>query len=202
MDVNLWEGGTAFLPNCGECKVSICPAPHKMAAHRRRAPYNLGQAFDYACNDTDRVCYDLLVAGDTLWLALIPEDSLLEGIRVKVPVPDAVNVITFSIVAETITLDDCGATVTTPIVLPVPLTGLTTAALLSTWAQISPMLYTQPYAVGGRQGIRIGIVFTTFPVNGLSSFLGRIELTAVARDLETSQLADCRLNAACVIANP
>lgn len=202
MDVQLWEGGTAFLPDCGECKVSICPAPHKMAAHRRRAPYNMGQAFDYVCNQTDRVCYDLLLATDTLWLALIPEDSLLEGIRVKVPAPDAVNVVTFDVVAETITLEDCGALTTTPIVLPVSLTGLTTAALLSVWAQIAPMLYTQPYTVNGRTGIRIGIQFNTFPVNGLASFLGRIELTAVARDLETAQQADCRINGACVIANP
>lgn len=201
MDVNLWEGGTAFLPDCGECKVSICPAPHKMAAHRRRAPYNMGAAFDYACNTADRVCYDLLVAGDTLWLALIPEDALLEGIRVKVPVPDNINQITFNVVAETITLDDCGALVTTPIVLPVSLTGLNANALLSTWAEIAPMLYTQPYGPSGREGIRIGLELLTFPVNGLPSFRGRIELTAVARDLETVQVADCRQNAACVIAN-
>lgn len=201
MDVNLWEGGTAFLPDCGECKISICPAPHRMAAHRRRAPYNMGAAFDYQCDEVNRVCYDLLTAGDTLWLALIPEDSLLEGIRVKVPVPDAVNVITFDVVAETITLEDCGAAVTTPIVLPVSLTGLTTAALLSTWAQIAPMLYTQPYGPSGREGIRIGLSLTTFPVNGLPSFGGRIELTAVARDLETVQIADCRANGPCDISS-
>lgn len=202
MDVNLWEGGTAFLPNCGECKVSICPAPHKMAAHRRRAPYNMGAAFDYACDVTNRVCYDLLVAGDTLWLALIPEDSLLEGIRLKVSVPDAVNQITFDVVAETITLDDCGTAVTTPIVLPVALTGLDANTLQSIWAEIQPMLYTQPYGPSGREGIRIGIEFTTFPVNGLNTFAGRVELTAVARDLETVQVANCRLNGPCVIDNP
>jgi hypothetical protein len=202
MDVNLWEGGTAFLPDCGECKVSICPAPHKMAAHRRRAPYNMGAAFDYQCDPTNQVCYDLLLAGDTLWLALIPEDALLEGIRVKVSEPDAINQITFSVVAETITLEDCGTAVTTPIVLPVSLTGLNANALLSVWAQISPMLYTQPYGPSGREGIRIGLVLTTLPVNGLPSFRGRIELTAVARDLETVTVANCRLNGPCVIANP
>lgn len=203
MDVNLWEGGTAFLPDCGECKVSICPAPHKMAAHRRRAPYNMGGAFDYQCDGTNRVCYDLLLAGDTLWLALIPEDSVLHAIRTKVSVPDAVNVFTYDIVAETISLDDCGAAVTTPIVLPVALAGITVAALESIYAPITPNLYTDPFpAVGGRQGIRVGIEFNAFPVNGLAAFLGRIELTVVASDLETVSVADCRLNGPCVIANP
>jgi hypothetical protein len=200
MDVQLWEGGTAFLPDCGECKVSICPAPHKMAAHRRRAPYNMGGAFDYQCDRTNQVCFDLLTAGDTLWMALIPEDALLEGIRVKVSVPDAVNQITFSVVAETITLDDCGNAVS--VVLPVSLTGLNANALESIWAEIAPMLYTDPYGVNGREGIRLGLVLTTLPANGIASFQGRIELTVVARDLETSQVADCRANGACVIDNP
>lgn len=202
MDVNLWEGGTAFLPDCGECKISICPAPHRMAAHRRRAPYNMGGAFDYQCDVVNQVCYDLLTAGDTLWMALVPEDSVLEAIRLKVPVPDAVNVITFDVVAETITLEDCGTLVTTPIVLPVTLTGLTTAALASIYAPITPALYTQPYGPSGREGIRVGLELTTFPANGLPSFGGRIELTVVASDLETVQIADCRANGPCTIENP
>lgn len=202
MDVQLWDGGTAFLPDCGECKVSICPAPHRMAAHRRRAPYNMGSAFDYQCNTADQVCYDLLTAGDTLWLALVPEDSLIEGIRVKVSAPDAVNQITFSVVAETITLEDCGNAV--PIVLPIlplPLVGLNANALLSNWAEFNPMLYTQPYGLNGREGVRVGLELTTLPVNGIASFMGRIELTVVARDLETVQVADCRQNGPCVINN-
>lgn len=202
MDVNLWEGGTAFLPDCGECKVSICPAPHKMAAHRRRAPYNMGGAFDYQCDVVNRVCYDLLVAGDTLWLALIPEDAVLHAIRTKVSVPDAVNTFTYDIVAETITLEDCGAALTTPIVLPVSLAGISVAALAAVYAPITPNLYTDPYNALGRTGIRVGIEFNTFPANGLAAFLGRIELTVVASDLETVAVADCRLNGPCVIANP
>lgn len=203
MDLNLWLGGTAQLPDCGECLVDICPAPHRMSAHRRRAPYNLGQAFDYACDAEHRGCYDTLVDTDTLWLALIPEDSLLEGIRVKVPVLDASaeGTITFDVVAETITLDDCGAAVTTPIVLPAGLTGLDTLTLQSIWEEIAPMLYTNPYGPSGREGIRVGLQFTTFGTGGVQAFKGRIELTVVARDLETVQLADCRGNA-CVIANP
>lgn len=202
MDVNLWEGGTAFLPDCGQCKVSICPAPHKMAAHRRRAPYNMGAAFDYQCDETNQVCYNLLVAGDTLWLALIPEDALAEGIRLKVSAADNVNQITFDVVAETITLEDCGAAVTTPIVLPAGLTGLNANTLQSIWREFAPMLYTQPYGPSGRLGIRVGIQFNTFPANGLPSFQGRVELTAVAHDLETVTVADCRLNGPCVINNP
>lgn len=203
MDYNLWQGGVAQLPNCGDCLVDICPAPHQMAAHRRRAPYNLGQAFDYACDVGHRGCYDLLVDGDVLWLALIPEDALLDGIRLKVPVLDASaeGTITFDVVAKTITLDDCGAAVTTPIALPAGFAGLDTLTQQAIWDEIAPRLYTNPYGPSGREGIAVGLSFTTFGTGGVSAFKGRIELTVQAQDLQTAQIADCRGNA-CVINNP
>lgn len=204
MDLNLWLGGVAQLPDCGECLVDICPAPHRMSAHRRRSPYNLGYAFDYLCDVNRRACYDQLVADDTVWLALVPEDSLLEAIRAKVTVPDASaeGTITWTVLAETISLDDCGAAVTTPIVLGAPLdVAHDTLAVASFFLQESPMLYTNPYGPSGREGIRVGLQINTFGTGGLQAFKGRVELTVVARDLETAQIADCRGNA-CVIDNP
>lgn len=204
MDVNLWEGGQAFLPDCGECKVSICPAPHRMAAHRRRAPYNMGGAFDYQCDVVNRVCYDLLTTGDTVWIALVPEDSLLEAIRILIRVPDATNVLTFTVVAEVISLEDCGASVTTPLAFAAG-GPHTSAALFANYTAFAGA-YTAPFVPPGgpetRQGVRVGIQMDVIPAGGLAAFMGRIEVTVVASDFETVQIADCRANGPCIIDNP
>lgn len=202
MDVQLWEGGQAFLPDCGECKVSVCPAPHRMAAHRRRAPYNMGGAFDYECDVVNRVCYDLLTEGDTLWMVLVPEDSYTTLIRVKVTAADPVNVITFNTVAEVINGETCEV-ISTPVV-PVAVQGLSTAAVDAALGVLDPAIYTDPYASAGtvREVLRVGLQLATFPANGLAAFLGRIELTVVAQDFETVQIADCRANGPCIIDNP
>ena len=202
-DVQLWEGGRALVVgvDCGGCKENDCPAPHRMAAHRRRSPYILGGAIDPVCDLRNRDCFCQLVATDIVWLALIPEDSYFEALRVKVVEASALGVV-FSVVAEQINLDDCA--VIGAVALPVGFAAIATAAQVAVFgAPTGAPVYTNPYTGGVRNGIRVGIQFTALPASGLfCDYQGRIELSVVARDLETVQIADCRANGSCVINNP
>lgn len=203
-DVQLWEGGSAQVVgvDCGGCKENNCPAPHRMAAHRRRSPYIMGGAFDPLCDQRNRDCYCQLEVGDTVWLALVPEDSLLEYTRVKVVDGDAGGLV-FSVVAEEITLDDCAVIGAANI--GAGLTGLVTTACLAVFAVPPAALYSQPCPGGDptlRRGYRVGIQVDTLPAGGVCNYQGRIELSVYARDFETVQIADCRLNGSCVINNP
>lgn len=199
-DVQLWEGGRAIAPgvDCGGCKENSYPAPHRMAAHRRRAPYDLGGAVDVVCDPRNRDCYCQIEADDIVWLALVPEDSYFEGVRVKVTDGDAGGVV-FSVVAEEINLDD--GSVIAPVVLA-GVAGLVTTDPLAVSSLLAAPFYTNPYAGGVRAGVRVGLQFTAIPAGGFCDYQGRIELTALARDLETAQIADCRQNGSCVINNP
>ena len=201
-DLNLWEGGRPLtLDDCGECRTQTCPAPHRMAAHRRRSPYLLGGAFDPACDVVRHDCYEALEAGDIVWLALIPEDSLFESVRGLVEVPDATNVITFNIIANLINLDDCvlGAAVT----LPGSYAGQSSATQHAIFSPLTADVYTDPYAAGPvRTGIVVGLELLTLPAGGALAFLGRINLAVYARDFQVATIADCRLNGPCVINVP
>jgi hypothetical protein len=203
-DLQLWEGDGAACVNglegqCGGCRENRCPAPHRLAAHRRRAPYNMGGFFDAMCDEKNAECYALLTQGDTVWLALITEDALLSSIRVAVRDPDAANPITFEVVAERIKLDDC--TVVGAVTIPAALQGLSTAAQDAAWAPLATAQYTDPYAVGGREGIRVGLQLNTLPVGGALGQRSRIELTSVASDFETVGIGNCR-DGRCIIDNP
>lgn len=202
-DVQLWEGGSALVVgvDCGGCKENNYPGPHRMAAHRRRAPYLLGGAIDPVCDLRNRDCFCQLVADDIVWLALIPEDSLFLDLRVKVVEPDAGGVV-FSVVAEQINLDD-GAVIG-PVALPAGFAGVATVANVAVaGSPTGAPVYTNPYTGGVRNGIRVGVQFTALPASGLfCDYRGRIELSVRAADYETVQIADCRANGSCVINNP
>jgi hypothetical protein len=203
-DIQIWEGDGAACVNglqgqCGGCRENQCPAPHRLAAHRRRAPYNMGGFFDAMCDEKNADCYAQLVAGDVVWLALIVEDALLSSIRVRVEAEDAANPITYEVVAETIKLDDC--TVVGAVTIPAALQGLTTAALDAAWAALAAPAYTDPYAVGGREGIRVGLQLNTIPAGGVLANRARISLVAVASDFEVVGIPNCR-DGRCVINNP
>lgn len=203
MDLNLWEGGRPLTVNdCGDCRIQACPGPHRMSAHRRRSPYLLGGAFDPACDVNRRECYETLADGDIVWLALIPEDALFESLRARIEVPDAVNIVTFNVIANRINLDDC--TLGASVALPAAFAGLTSAVQTSTYGvpTTPAQQYTDPYAVGGREGIIVGFELLTLPVGGALNFFGRLNLAVYARDFEVATLADCRLNGPCVINNP
>jgi hypothetical protein len=161
----------------------------------------LGGAIDPVCDLRNRDCFCQLVDDDIVWLALIPEDSYFEALRVKVVEPDAGGVI-FSVVAEQINLDTCA--VIGPVALPVGFAGIVTSALVAVFGEpTGAPVYTNPYTGGVRNGIRVGIQFTALPASDLfCDYRGRIELSVAARDLETVQIADCRLNGSCVINNP
>jgi hypothetical protein len=201
-DVQLWEGGSALVVgvDCGGCKENNYPGPHRMAAHRRRAPYLLGGAIDPICDLRNRDCFCQIEVNDIIWLALIPEDSYFEALRVKVVEPDAGGVV-FSVVAEQINLDD-GAVVGA-VVLPAGFAGVATVANVAVFGEpTGAPLYTNPYTGGIRNGIRVGVQITAIPAGGFCDYRGRIELSVAARDLETVQIADCRANGSCVINNP
>jgi hypothetical protein len=205
--IQIWEGDGAACVNglegqCGGCRENQCPAPHRMAAHRRRAPYNMGGFFDPSCDEKNVDCYAQLVDDDVVWLALIPEDSLFSAVRVKVEVADAANVLTFDVVAELINADTCE--VLSAIVLPVTLAGLSAAALDAVYAALAAPVYTDPYAAGPvRQAVRVGLQLTAIPGVPPSAlnFKGRILLTAIASDFETVGIPNCR-DGRCVINNP
>lgn len=203
-DIQIWEGDGAACVNglegqCGGCRENQCPAPHRLAAHRRRAPYNMGGFLDAICDEKNADCYAQLVAGDVVWLALIVEDALLSSIRVLVENADAANPMTFEVVAETIKLDTC--VVVGPVAIPAALQGLTTAAQDAAWAALAAPAYTDPFAVGGREGIRVGIQLNTIPAGGVLGQQARILLTAVASDFETVGIPNCR-DGRCIINNP
>lgn len=202
MDLNLWEGGRPLTVNdCGDCRVQTCPGPHRMAAHRRRSPYLLGGAFDPACDVNRRECYETLVDGDIVWLALIPEDSIFESLRLRLDAADATNPITYNVIANRINLETCelGATVA----VPAGFAGLTTAALNAVFGEpTGGPIYNNPYAVPNREGIIVGLELLTLPAGGALAFRGRINLAVYARDFEVATLADCRLNGPCIIDNP
>jgi hypothetical protein len=171
-----------------------------MAAHRRRAPYLLGGAIDPTCDLRNRDCFCQIVDDDIIWLALIPEDSYFEALRVKVVEPDAGGVV-FDVVAEQINLDT-GAVIG-PVALPGGFAGIATTVLVAVFGEpTGAPIYTNPYTGGVRNGIRVGVQVTAIPQGGFCDYRGRIELSVAARDLETVQLADCRLNGSCVINNP
>jgi len=199
-NLNRWEGGTPRLEEsqCGGCRENSFPGPHRMAAHRRRAPYNLGNCFDPACDEACEAGFAQLAADDIVWLALVPDDSLLTGARVRVEVADAVNPIGFDVVAERVNLEDgvAGAAV----VVPAGLTGLSTATLNAAWGAIGPD-YTDPYVGNNGEGIRVGLQLTSIPAGGVLDFKGRICLSVQASDFETVSQANCRGNR-CVIDNP
>ena len=119
--------------------------------------------------------------------------------RIEVPDPD--NQITFNVIANRMNLETCvvGATVA----LPQGFAALTTAALAAVFGEpTGAPLYTNPYAVGGREGIIVGLELTTLPAGGALAFKGRINLAVYARDFEVATIADCRLNGPCIINNP
>jgi hypothetical protein len=202
-DVQLWEGGNAVVVgvDCGGCKENVYPAPHRMAAHRRRAPYIMGGAIDPVCDVRNRDCYCQLVTDDIVWLALVPEDSFVEYIRLKIPDGDA-NGLLVTVVAERINADD--GVLIGAVALPAAFAAVATVAPIAVFGAptVAPA-YTNPFGVGGvREAIRVGIQVTAVPVGGFCLYQGRIELSVYARDLETVQIADCRINGSCVINNP
>jgi hypothetical protein len=201
-DVQLWEGGRAVTQgvDCGGCKENAYPGPHRLAAHRRRSAYLLGGAFDPTCDQRNRDCFCQLVATDTVWLALIPEDALFLAVRTKVTDGDAGGLV-YTVVAETFDLDT-GAAIA-PVVLPGTVAGLATSAPLAVYAPLATPTYTTPYGPGGaRVGIRVGVQVDTLPTGGACTYGGRIELSVLARDFETAQIADCRLTGSCFINLP
>lgn len=207
-DIQIWEGdGAACVVGlegqCGGCRENRCPTPHRMAAHRRRAPYNMGGFLDPLCDEKNADCYAQLEAGDVVWLALIPEDSLFQAVRVKVENADATNVVTFAVVAEAINADTCA--VLGSVALPAGVAALSAAALDSVYAALDPARYTDPYQALGppivREAVRVGISLTTIPAGGMLTFRGRILLTAVASDFETAGIPNCR-EGRCIIDNP
>lgn len=202
--VHLWEGGSAVVVgvDCGGCKENVYPGPHRMAAHRRRAPYLLGNTLDPLCDLRNRDCFCQLVVDDIVWLALIPEDSYFEALRLKVAEPDAGGMVV-NVLAEFVNLDTGAAGAA--VALPAGFAGVSTAALLAVFGEpTGAPIYTNPFAAGPvRQGIRVGIQIDALPASGnVCDYRGRLELSVAARDLETVQLADCRLNGSCVINNP
>jgi hypothetical protein len=208
MNINLWEGGCPQPPigvDCGDCKQNGCPGPHKMAAHRRRAPYNMGGAFDPACDVRNQPCYALLEAGDTVWMALIPEDAIISGVRDRVTGPDDGG-LTYTPIIQEIDLDTCA-----PVgeAIEIGAGPQATAACFARWTAQTG-LYANPCvpSVGpppttySRHGYLVGLRLDALPAGGANEFRGRVELTVVAMDFETVSVADCRLNGPCVINNP
>ncbi len=203
MDLNLWEGGRPLTVNdCGDCRIQACPGPHRMSAHRRRSPYLMGGAFDPACDVNRRECYETLVDGDIVWLALIPEDAFFQKLRLRIDVADATAPIIFNVIANRMNLETC--VVGAVVALPAAFAALTTAALVAVQGipTTPAQQYTDPYAVGGREGIIVGLELTTLPPGGALAFMGRINLAVYAEDFEVATLADCRLNGPCIINNP
>ena len=170
-----------------------------MAAHRRRAPYNMGGAIDPVCDPRNRDCYCQLQVDDTVWLALVPEDSLFLGLRLKIPYADAAGLV-INVLANQINLDD--GSVIAPIALAGGFAAVVTSAAFALEETLATPFYTNPYTGGVRNGVLVGVQVDALPAGGFCDFQGRIELTVRALDFETAQVADCRINGSCIIENP